>query len=83
MSSETDLFDQVVDTFVEKIARLCEDKDKMERVYSVVLSPFMVYLAERFAWFVRAVQCLMSLIVLQTVLIMFLVVHVRSSVPWR
>lgn len=74
-----DLIDQAVSIAVDKMGTICEDREKMDQIYSAILTPFMGYLAERFSWFVRAVQGLMILIVIQTLLILFLVYHVRSG----
>jgi type IV secretory pathway TrbL component len=72
------LFDQAITMCVEKVGTMCEDKDTMDKIYASILTPFTEYLTNRFSWFIRVVQCFMVLLVLQTILIMFLVWHVRS-----
>jgi len=72
-----DIIDQAVDITIEHVGKICEDDERMEKVYQTILTPFMTYLSNRFTVFVRAVQCMMSLIVLQTILIMFLAYHAR------
>jgi hypothetical protein len=74
------LFDQAIDMCMSRVGNMCKDKESMDRVYASVLAPFTEYLTERFAWFIRVVQCFMVVVVLQTVLIMFLVWYVRKPV---
>lgn len=73
------LIDQAVQIGVDRITVMCEDKEKMDAIYTAVLTPFTTYLTERFSWFLRAVQSLVTLIVLQTILILFLVYSVRRG----
>lgn len=73
-----ELIDQALDHCIDRVGTLTTDDDRMERVYATVLTPFMSYLSARFAWFIRAVQCFMSLMIVQTVLILFLLYQIRS-----
>lgn len=73
------LIDQAVQCGVDRIKTMCEDEAKMDAVYTAILAPFTKYLSDRFSWFLRVVQCFMMLIVLQTILILFLVWHVRRG----
>lgn len=74
-----ELIDQALDHCVERLGTMTSDDTRMDRVYASVLAPFMTYLTSRFAWFIRAVQSFMSLMVVQTLLMLMLLYNVRSS----
>jgi hypothetical protein len=72
-----DLVDQAIEKALERAGLMCEDTDRMDKVYESILSPLTKYIGMRASWLVYTIECLASLIVLQTVLLVVIVQMLR------
>ena len=68
-----DIIDQTLEKTLERTAVLCSDETKMERLYDTVFTPLMKYISMKITWFVRAIECLALLIIIQTVLLVIII----------
>lgn len=76
-----DIVDQCIKTGVERVGKYCQDPQTMETIYSSVFSPVTSYLYQRMKWFVSALQTVVSLILLHTVLLVVILKHVMHLSP--
>ena len=71
-----DLVDQAIEKGVERVGHYCQDPRRLESMYSTVFHPVTAYLFERMKWFVAAIQLVVSLIVVHTVLLLVILKQV-------
>lgn len=68
-----EVIDQAIEKGLERAGILCNDEKRMHTMYESVFNPLIKYLKVRAGWLVHAVECLASLIVLQTVLLVIII----------
>ena len=72
-----DLIDQAIEKALERAGVLCTDEDRMNKIYEGILTPITRYIGMRASWLVYTVECLASLIVLQTILLVVIIQLLR------
>ena len=72
-----DVIDQAIEKGLERAGVLCNDETRMHAMYERVFDPVIKYLMVRAGWMVHAVECLASLIVLQTMLLIIIIQRLR------
>lgn len=72
-----DLIDQAIEKALDRAGVLCADDERMDSVYDKILTPITRYIGMRASWLVYTVECLASLIVLQTVLLVVIIQLLR------
>jgi hypothetical protein len=72
-----DLIDQAIEKGLERAGVLCTDEARMDAVYERIFTPLIKYLTLRAGWLVYTIECLASLIVLQTVLLVIIIQRLR------
>lgn len=65
----------VVQQLIEKFVEYCQKEETRLTIESKLLKPITEYLAERFAWTLRAFQALTVLVAIQTVLLIWLLLR--------
>lgn len=71
-----ELVDQAIEKGVERVGKYCKDPERLNAMYTSIFGPVTTFLFERLRWFVAAVQLVVSLIVVNTVLLVVILKHV-------
>lgn len=71
-----EIVDQAIEKGVERVGHYCQDKQRLDSMYSTIFGPVVAFLFERMRWFVAAVQLVVSLIIINTILLFVILKHV-------
>ena len=71
----------VVDHLIEKFVDYCSEEETRKALESKFVQPVIAYLAERFAWTLKAFHALTVLVIIQTVLLLWLLIRSYCRVP--
>jgi hypothetical protein len=72
-----DIIDQAMEKALERAGVLCNDEERMNKIYEGIFTPIIKYIGMRASWLVYTIQCLASLIVLQTILLVIVIQCLR------
>jgi hypothetical protein len=72
-----DLIDQAIEKTLERAGVMCSDEERMDRVYDKIVAPIAKYIGMKASWLIYTMECLASLIVVQTILLVILIQCLR------
>lgn len=74
------MLEQVFDQLLAKVADYLTNEENIQSLESKLLVPLTQYVSMRFAWIVRSVQVLATLVLVQTLILVILLIRsFRSS----